>query len=213
MKNKINLRKNLTVRGALRSYVQRLKKSRRAFWHSTLALGFGLGTQGAMLLAQTSTPKNPTAEVGKCPVMGDLAPSNRSTVAAGLSNRDWWPNQLNLKILAQNSTMTDPMGGDFVYAQEFKKINLNALKKDIKELMTTSQNWWPADYGTYGPFFIRMAWHSAGTYRVTDGRGGASYGTQRFAPLNRWLQTRDFTLNSRVCSKGGIWSRYRGMTL
>ena len=186
MKNNIRSRKSRTLRVALQSYVQRLKKGRKAVWLSTLALGFGLGTQDGMLLGQSSTPKNSTPEVGKCPVMGDLAPSNRSTVAAALSNRDWWPNQLNLKILAQNSTLTDPMGGDFVYAHEFKKINLNALKKDIKELMTTSQNWWPADYGTYGPFFIRMAWHSAGTYRVTDGRGGASYGTQRFAPLNSW---------------------------
>jgi len=151
-----------------------------------LALGIWAGTNGGTALAQPASPKPPVEDVSKCPVMGDLAPANRSTVAAALSNRDWWPNQLNLKILAQNSTKTDPMGGDFDYAQEFKKLNLKALKKDIKELMTTSQDWWPADYGTYAPFFIRMAWHSAGTYRVTDGRGGASYGTQRFAPLNSW---------------------------
>ena len=126
------------------------------------------------------------SDISKCPVMGDLAPANRHTAAAAMSNRDWWPNQLNLKILAQNSTKTDPMGEDFDYAEEFKKLDLAALKKDLAELMTSSQDWWPADYGHYGPLFIRMAWHSAGTYRVTDGRGGASYGTQRFAPLNSW---------------------------
>ena len=150
------------------------------------AVGFWVGTHGGLALAQSTKAKPATDAAPKCPVMGDLAPANRNTVAAALSNRDWWPNQLNLKILAQNSTKTDPMGGDFNYAEEFKKLDLAALKKDIKELITTSQDWWPADYGTYGPLFIRMAWHSAGTYRVTDGRGGASYGTQRFAPLNSW---------------------------
>ena len=102
------------------------------------------------------------------------------------SNRDWWPNQLDLKVLHQNSPLSDPMGKDFNYAEEFKTLDLDALKKDIEELMTTSQDWWPADYGHYGPLFIRMAWHSAGTYRISDGRGGGGSGSQRFAPLNSW---------------------------
>ena len=124
----------------------------------------------------------------KCPVIGGTQRpvSERITAAGGRSTEDWWPNQLNLKILHQNSAKSDPMGPGFNYAEEFKKLDLNALKKDIVALMSTSQDWWPADYGHYGPLFIRMAWHSAGTYRVLDGRGGASYGTQRFAPLNSW---------------------------
>ena len=104
----------------------------------------------------------------------------------GNSNRDWWPNQLNLRVLRQNSPMSDPMDDDFDYAEEFKTVDLDALKKEIEVLMTTSQDWWPADYGHYGPLFIRMAWHSAGTYRIHDGRGGAGSGLQRFAPLNSW---------------------------
>ncbi len=120
---------------------------------------------------------------GKCPVMHG---ANAYKATGSTANQHWWPNQLNLKILSQNSEKTDPMGEAFNYAQEFKTINLDTLYSEIEELMTTSQDWWPADYGHYGPFFIRMAWHSAGTYRIYDGRGGASTGSQRFAPLNSW---------------------------
>ena len=120
---------------------------------------------------------------GKCPVlhgsrtrMGDKSPANH----------DWWPNQLNLKILHQNSPASSPLGQEFDYAKEFSSLDLQALKDDLYALMTDSQEWWPADYGHYGPFFIRMAWHSDGSYRIGDGRGGAGSGGQRFAPLNSW---------------------------
>ena len=102
------------------------------------------------------------------------------------TNADWWPNQLNLKVLHQHSSLSDPMDKDFDYAKEFKSLDLNAVIKDLHALMTDSQEWWPADFGHYGPLFIRMAWHSAGTYRIGDGRGGAGSGQQRFAPLNSW---------------------------
>jgi len=115
-----------------------------------------------------------------------MADPGGRTAAGSRSNRDWWPNQLNLKILHQNPPMMNPLGGEFNYAEAFKTLDLKAVKKDLTELMTTSQDWWPADYGHYGPLFIRMAWHSAGTYRINDGRGGASSGSQRFAPLNSW---------------------------
>jgi len=122
-------------------------------------------------------------ESSKCPFMGGAL---KYTAGSGRSNRDWWPNQLNLGILRQHSSLSNPMDEDFDYAEEFKKLNLEAVKKDLFEMMTDSQDWWPADYGHYGPFLIRMAWHSAGTYRIADGRGGAGSGTQRFAPLNSW---------------------------
>src|SRR6187431_738347 len=119
----------------------------------------------------------------KCPFSGGAL---KQSAGAGTRNRDWWPNQLKLNILRQYSSLSNPMGKAFNYAAEFKSLDLAAVKKEIFELMTTSQEWWPADYGHYGPFFIRMAWHSAGTYRISDGRGGAGAGQQRFAPLNSW---------------------------
>ena len=122
------------------------------------------------------------SENGKCPVHH----GHMSTTSAGTSNQDWWPNQLNLSILHQNSPASTPMGETFDYAAEFEKLDLEELKQNLFALMTNSQDWWPADYGHYGPFFIRMAWHSAGTYRTGDGRGGAGSGTLRFAPLNSW---------------------------
>ena len=118
-----------------------------------------------------------------CPFSGG---ARKNAVAGATTNADWWPNQLNLKILNQNSPLSDPMGETFNYAEEFKSLDLHAVIKDLHALMTDSQDWWPADYGHYGPFFVRMAWHSAGTYRIADGRGGAGSGTQRFAPLNSW---------------------------
>jgi catalase-peroxidase len=123
-----------------------------------------------------------TPSAGKCPVMHVQS----SVTSGGTTNRDWWPNQLNLRVLHQNPVAGNPLGAEFNYADEFKKLDLKALKQDLYALMTDSQDWWPADYGHYGPFFIRMAWHAAGTYRTGDGRGGASTGAQRFAPLNSW---------------------------
>ena len=132
----------------------------------------------------TSTEPTPTnGTESKCPFSGAML---RKTAGGGTRNTDWWPNMLNLGILRQHSALSDPMGDAFDYAKDFKSLDLQALKKDIYELMTNSQDWWPADYGHYGPLFIRMAWHSAGTYRIQDGRGGGGAGMQRFAPLNSW---------------------------
>ena len=114
----------------------------------------------------------------KCPFSG--------RAHQGTSNREWWPNQLNLRILHQNPPAGNPLGSGFDYAKEFQTLDLAAVKRDLEQLMTTSQDWWPADFGHYGPLFIRMAWHSAGTYRIHDGRGGAGSGTLRFAPLASW---------------------------
>ena len=136
----------------------------------------------ALLLAASTRGEKPVG----CPVMKPSELSTRATAAGGMTNADWWPQQLNLDMLHQNSPAGNPLAADFDYAAAFAELDLAAVKQDLRELMTTSQDWWPADYGHYGPLFIRMAWHSAGTYRVADGRGGAGYGTQRFAPLNSW---------------------------
>ncbi len=120
---------------------------------------------------------------GRCPVMHG---TRAHAAGGGTSNRDWWPNQLKLNVLHQHSALSNPMGEEFDYPEAFNSLDLDAVKQDIFDLMITSQGWWPADYGHYGPLFIRMAWHSAGTYRTGDGRGGARTGTQRFAPLNSW---------------------------
>ncbi|MGZ3778099.1 MAG: catalase/peroxidase HPI, partial [Mucilaginibacter sp.] len=128
--------------------------------------------------------ENGSNDISKCPFHNGTMKNNVG--GGGTRNRDWWPNQLKLSILRQNSALSDPMGGDFNYAEAFKSLDLEAVKNDLHALMTDSQDWWPADFGHYGGLFIRMAWHSAGTYRVGDGRGGAGAGMQRFAPLNSW---------------------------
>ena len=125
----------------------------------------------------------PASQEGQCPFVSGVL---KQSAGGGTRNRDWWPNQLKMNILRQHSQLSDPMAPSYSYAKEFESLDLEAVKKDIFALMTDSQDWWPADYGHYGPLFVRMAWHSAGTYRISDGRGGAGYGTQRFAPLNSW---------------------------
>lgn len=145
------------------------------------------------LFAVTSAvaQKKKSENMGKCPMHAgasstEKAASEPKVSSSGTNNNDWWPNQLNLTVLRQNSNLSNPMGADFNYQKSFTGLDYFALKKDLKDLMTNSQDWWPADYGNYGPLFIRMAWHSAGTYRTGDGRGGATAGQQRFAPLNSW---------------------------
>ena len=123
------------------------------------------------------------ADETKCPVSGGM---RTATAVGSAKNAEWWPNQLNLRVLHRHCPLANPMGEGFDYAKEFKSLDLKAVIEDLRALMTESQEWWPADYGSYGPFFIRMAWHSAGTYRIADGRGGAGAGAQRFAPLNSW---------------------------
>ena len=127
--------------------------------------------------------ENVLSSESKCPFSGTAL---SHATAGAQTNSHWWPNQLNLNILKQNCPKANPMGDEFDYVAEFKSLDLESVVSDLHALMTDSQDWWPADYGHYGPFFIRMAWHSAGTYRIADGRGGAGSGTQRFAPLNSW---------------------------
>ncbi|MFM1931057.1 MAG: hypothetical protein RL226_360, partial [Bacteroidota bacterium] len=145
----------------------------------------------AVFFMAGSAIAQPVVGIESCPfhaggaAKAEPAPEVKETMDA-TTNKDWWPNQLDLSVLRQHSNLSNPMGEDFDYRAAFTELDYEALKKDLRELMTQSQDWWPADFGHYGPLFIRMAWHSAGTYRTGDGRGGASEGQQRFAPLNSW---------------------------
>ncbi|MFT6998894.1 MAG: catalase-peroxidase, partial [Cryomorphaceae bacterium] len=153
----------------------------------------------SLLLTWPLSGQDNTDNIDKCPVMHggnaqqtatsndyDASVRGQMTPRVGRDNQDWWPNRLDLSVLRQQSDLSNPMGEDFDYREEFSSLDYDALKKDLTDLMTDSQDWWPADYGHYGGFFIRMAWHSAGTYRTGDGRGGSREGQQRFAPLNSW---------------------------
>jgi catalase-peroxidase len=171
--------------GALRRHGARLIAGTGPVRLMALALGLWLVAGGNHAMAQAA-PEEQAMGGDKCPVMHGQSGGGGQSAARAMTLRDWWPNQLDLSMLHQNSNLSNPMGEDFDYAAEFTKLDLEAVKKDLAALMTDSQDWWPADYGHYGPLFIRMAWHSAGTYRIYDGRGGASDGTQRFAPLNSW---------------------------
>jgi len=184
-----NMNQHPTTAQICRRFATRLFRGTVSIRPLTLTLGCLAASASASLVAQetaTNAAASQADAISKCPVMGNPAGPNRHTVSGAMGNGDWWPNQLNLDMLHQNSVKSNPMGEDFDYAAAFNSLDLAAVKADIKELMNTSQDWWPSDYGHYGPLFIRMAWHSAGTYRVSDGRGGASDGTQRFAPLNSW---------------------------
>ena len=150
---------------------------------------------------------SPDAVVGEMDVgsgggLGLSVPAgHRGRPVGGATNRDWWPNQLDLKILRKHPAMANPMGEDFDYAAQFRTLDLDALARDVDEVLTTSQDWWPADFGHYGPLVIRMVWHCAGTYRIDDGRGGPATGMQRFAPLNSWPDNRNLDKAPGCCGR------------